>query len=107
MVGSILIWFVLSSIAGPDTSGKTLDLYTCCCLLGYSLLPLVLHAIGTLLLPHRSVVSLSLAALAVIWSGHTAARLFVHRSMNLQGQLAIVMYPCLLMYSALALLTLY
>jgi len=107
VVGSTLIWFILSSIAGSDTDSRSLDLYSCCCLMGYSLLPLVLHALGSLLLPRRSMVTVALAAVAVLWSSQTAARLFVHRSSALRGQLFIVMYPCVLMYAAFALLTVY
>lgn len=60
VVGSVLIWFVLNSIAASagaaapspdDAAGRSLDLYSCCCLLGYCLLPLVLHALLALLLP--------------------------------------------------------
>lgn len=52
VVGSVLIWFVLQSIVGSDhPEAKSLDLYTCCCLLGYSLLPIIGHAVVALLLP--------------------------------------------------------
>ena len=60
VVGSVLIWFVLNSIAASagaaapspdDAAGRSIDLYSCCCLLGYCLLPLVLHALLALLLP--------------------------------------------------------
>ena len=54
-----------------------------------------------------SLLSLAVAAGAVLWSGQTAARLFVRRSPLLDGQHALILYPCLLMYSAFALLTLY
>ena len=107
IVGSALIWFILSSIAGHETDGRSLDLYSCCCLLGYSLLPLVLHAVGSLLLPRRSIFALGFGVVAVLWSTQTAARLFVHRSVALRGQLSIVFYPCFLLYTAFALLTLY
>lgn len=107
VMGSTLIWYVLSSIAGADADSRSLDLYSCCCLLGYSLLPLVLHALVSLLLPRRSYISLGLAVVAVVWSAQTAARLFVHRTSALRGQLLIVLYPCVLMYAAFALLTVY
>jgi hypothetical protein len=94
-------------MAGGDPDSRALDVYSCCCLLGYSLLPLVLHALASLLLPRQSTASLCLAAAAVVWSSWTAAKLFVHRSVALQGQLQLVIYPCLLMYTAFALLTLY
>lgn len=107
VVGSGLIWFILSSIAGSDPQSKNLDLYSCCCLLGYALLPMVLHAMGSLLLPRRSTISMALAGGAILWSSQTAARLFIHRSSALQGQTTIVLYPCILLYTAFALLTLY
>lgn len=107
LVGSALIWFILSSIAGHDTEGRNLDIYSCTCLMGYSMLPLVLHAVTSLLLPRRSVPSVVLAVLTVVWSSYTAARLFTYRSSGLKGQFSIVLYPCLLLYTAFALLTLY
>lgn len=43
---------VLNSITGSDDPDATsLDLYSCTCLLGYALLPLVLHALLALALP--------------------------------------------------------
>lgn len=47
------------------------------------------------------------AALAVLWSGQTAATLFCRRSPLLDGQQTVVLYPCVLMYSTFALLSLY
>lgn len=55
----------------------------------------------------RSPFSLAGAVLAVLWASHTASRLFTRRSPLLDGQYLILAYPCLLMYSAFALLTLY
>ena len=50
---------------------------------------------------------MAVAALAVLWSGHTASTLFCKRSPMLDGQQPVVLYPCLLMYSTFALLSLY
>lgn len=47
------------------------------------------------------------AVLAVLWSGLTAAKLFSRRSQMLEEHMYLIMYPCLLMYSAFALLTIY
>lgn len=159
--------FVLNSITGTeDPDAKQLDLYSCTCLLGYALLPLVGHAMLALLLPRcvllpggrpfavglvlpcccccchcvllcnqcmlltrapadppicltpptpppcllarrRSLPSMAAAALAVLWAGQTASRLFCRRSPLLDGQQSCVLYPCLLMYSSFALLSLY
>ncbi|KAL4441443.1 hypothetical protein ABPG77_001947 [Micractinium sp. CCAP 211/92] len=108
VVGGMLLWFVLNSITGSDDpDAKSLDLYSCTCLLGYALLPLVGHALLALALPRRSTASLALAAGAVLWASQTAARLFVRRSPLLDGQHSVVLYPCILMYSSFALLSLY
>lgn len=108
VVGSVLIWFVLQSIVGSDhPEAKSLDLYTCCCLLGYSLLPIIGHAVVALLLPRQSLPSLIGAGVAVLWSAQVAATMFLNRTAALMGQRLLVTYPCILMFSAYALLTLY
>ncbi len=46
------IWFVVSSMAGPEAANKgAVDLYSCMCLLGYGMLPMVLYAVVSLLIP--------------------------------------------------------
>lgn len=51
-VCSITIWFVVSSMAGPEAANKgAVDLYSCMCLLGYGMLPMVLYAVVSLLIP--------------------------------------------------------
>ena len=54
VVGSTVVWFVANNIGGgsadaPD--GGAPGLYDCCCLLGYCLLPLIVHALVLLLIP--------------------------------------------------------
>ncbi|KAL6770228.1 hypothetical protein ACKKBG_A34115 [Auxenochlorella protothecoides x Auxenochlorella symbiontica] len=107
VVGSGLIWFVLNSMTGSDPEAADLGLYACCCLLGYALLPLVGHALLSLLLPRRSLAAIGLGVAAVFWSAGTAAKLFTKRSPALRGQTSVIMYPATLMYTAFALLTLY
>lgn len=51
VVGSLLLWFLLNSMVGGDPDASELTLYSCCCAVGYSMLPLVLHAFLSLLLP--------------------------------------------------------
>jgi protein YIPF5/7 len=112
VVGSTLLWFILSSISagtsdGDAGEGNQLDLYSCCSIVGYSLLPLVIHALLSLLFPRRSMLTFSIAILAVLWATGTASKLFVLRSRPLRGKNVVVAYPCMLMYTAFALLTLY
>lgn len=69
VVGSMVLWFVANNVGGgsadaPD--GGAPGLYDCCCLLGYCLLPLIAHALASLLIPkcgpsfHCTVVFLAL-----------------------------------------------
>lgn len=57
VVGSAAVWFVVSNLAGPGGGHMgghergTPGIYDCCCLLGYGLLPMLLHALISLLVP--------------------------------------------------------
>jgi len=107
VVHSAALWFVLNQLAGGDSSeGKGLDLYSVCCVVGYCLVPLVVFSVLSLLIP-RGLVTLALALLCTLWSSHTAAKVFVRRSPGLEEQQGLIMYPCLLMYSAFMMLCVY
>ena len=118
VVGSILLWFILSQMAASgdqqqfaddgDGNRNDLDLYSCCSIVGYSLLPLVVHAGLSLLFPRRSAMTYAVAVVAVAWATAAATQLFVMRGKEgLRGKQAVVAYPCFLQYMAFALLTLY
>lgn len=52
VVFSILLWFMLRQLVGLDGSeARNLDLYGCCCVVGYSMLPLVLYNTMAILIP--------------------------------------------------------
>ena len=55
----------------------------------------------------RGLLSLALAALCTLWSAHTAAKIVVRRTPALEGMQGLIMYPCLLMYTAFAMLCVY
>lgn len=48
-----------------------------------------------------------LAVACTLWAAHTAAKLFTKRTPLLETYQSLIAYPCLLMYSAFALLTVY
>lgn len=53
------VWFVINNMAGMDNpETQQLDLYSCCCLLGYSMLPIVLYAAVALLIPRYVIVDI-------------------------------------------------
>lgn len=56
---------------------------------------------------HRGMVPYSTAAVAVLWAAFTASKMFVKRSPALEEQRGVIAYPCMLMYIAFAMLTLY
>jgi len=52
VVGSMAVWFVAHNIGGGGGEGPAAPgLYDCCCLLGYCQLPLLVHALASLLIP--------------------------------------------------------
>lgn len=52
VAGSTAVWFVVNNMAGIDSpDSKGTGLYNCTCLLGYGMLPMVLHALLSLLVP--------------------------------------------------------
>lgn len=161
VVCSIVIWLVVNSMAGADNpESQSLGLYSCCCLLGYCLLPMIVFALLALIIPRyatseqscllvlsayvsnmcsnqyqvcalsqsaahkllpclsttridirapicRGVANLVLAVATTLWCGWTAAKLFSKMAPSISDQSMLVAYPCTLMYSAFALLTVY
>ena len=55
----------------------------------------------------RGMATLALAVLAVLWAAHIASRLFVRRSPALEEHAYLLAYPCLLVFTAFALLNVY
>ncbi|KAK9837785.1 hypothetical protein WJX74_005015 [Apatococcus lobatus] len=110
VVGSILIWGVVSSltgIEGPDQ--KSLQLYSCCCLLGYCMLPMVVFAALALLVPRGSI-AYAMAVVATLWCSRLASGLILRRlpdDQDFRDMYYLLIYPCVMVYSAFAILTVY
>lgn len=52
VVSSIVVWLVVNNMAGTENpESQSLGLYSCCCLLGYCLLPMVVFALLALIIP--------------------------------------------------------
>lgn len=107
VVFSILIWFMLRQLIGSDgPEAKNLDLYGVCCVVGYSMLPIVVFAATAILIP-KGLLLLLLGGACTVWSALTASRIFARRCPVLEDMKTIIMYPCLLTYGTFALLILY
>lgn len=52
VVQSIVLWFVVNQIASNEAAEhRALDLYSCCCIVGYGMLPLIVLSMVVLLTP--------------------------------------------------------
>ena len=59
VAGSTAVWFVVNNMAGMDSpDSKGTGLYNCTCLLGYGMLPMVLHALLCLLVPRWDIAAI-------------------------------------------------
>mmetsp|Transcript_25426 Transcript_25426/g.83637 ORF Transcript_25426/g.83637 Transcript_25426/m.83637 type:complete len:255 (+) Transcript_25426:16-780(+) len=110
--GCILGWSVvlmgtmywLVNLLSGHTGG--LELYRCGSLLGYCLLPMVCFATLAVILPHRSTFTLVLAVLTTLWCTRSSSKLLT-QLLHLDDQRYLVAFPCALVYSTYALLTVY
>jgi len=106
-----------SASAVPLPPPSRVGLYEVTCLVGYSMLPLVLASAAALLLPvshsaNSNGVGAARALLvggAALWSSRCASKLFAARwpALRQGGGATLAAYPCAMLYCALALLTLY
>eukprot|EP00775_Hariotina_reticulata_P010855 gene10855-11009_t len=107
VVQSILLWFVVNQIASNEAAEhRALDLYSCCCIVGYGMVPLIFLSIAVLLTP-KGPVSAVLAILATAWCALIAATVLARISHALAEVRSLVMFPCFLLYGSFALLTVY
>eukprot|EP01023_Acetabularia_acetabulum_P042778 TRINITY_DN4263_c2_g1_i5.p3 TRINITY_DN4263_c2_g1~~TRINITY_DN4263_c2_g1_i5.p3 ORF type:complete len:243 (-),score=48.73 TRINITY_DN4263_c2_g1_i5:161-889(-) len=108
VVGGAMVWLVVRQLAAADTSEiKNLDMFSCCCVLGYCQIPLVIYS-GLEILIHRlPVVKSCLMMLCIAWSTQLSSQLFVKRSYGLQDHRMLVAYPCMLVYAMFAMLARY
>lgn len=106
VLAAIVLWFVVRNIAGDSPDVRKCDLSSCYSCLGYALLPMVAFSLLSILLP-KGYIAAGAGAVVSLWCASLASRLFVRRSPVLVHYRNLVAYPCLLAYSAFALLTLY
>ncbi|KAF5841731.1 hypothetical protein DUNSADRAFT_11511 [Dunaliella salina] len=107
VVHSAVMWFLVNQIAGVEAKeAQGLDLYSCCCVIGYCLAPITVFSALALLLP-RGLWPVALGVLCTFWAAHTAARILSRRSLLLDDVRTLIMLPCILMFSSFTMLTLY
>eukprot|EP01025_Chloroclados_australasicus_P064516 TRINITY_DN8631_c0_g1_i1.p3 TRINITY_DN8631_c0_g1~~TRINITY_DN8631_c0_g1_i1.p3 ORF type:complete len:244 (+),score=42.14 TRINITY_DN8631_c0_g1_i1:253-984(+) len=108
VVGGAMVWLVVRQLAAADTTEvKNLDIFSCCCVLGYCQIPLVVYSGLEILIHGMPVVKMSLMMACIVWSTELSSQLFVQRSYGLQDHRMLVAYPCLLVYAMFAMLARY
>eukprot|EP00899_Mesostigma_viride_P007894 jgi/Mesvir1/17105/Mv07540-RA.1 len=108
--GYILGWGVMAAMFLYATTnllagrqGEGVDLYRCCSVVGYCLLPMVVFSAICLLLPHRGPAAVTAAVLAVGWAARSSSSMLVS-IIQADDMYMLVAYPCALVFSAFALL---
>lgn len=104
IVASLAISWVASMIAGPNS--KTLDMYTCICLLGYCMMPMLPFSVIALISP-RGHLLLAAGVGFVAWCARLAAHLFGALSADMKEHYWLLFYPCMLFYGSFALISVY
>lgn len=104
VVQALVLYFVVNRLAGSEAVGTSFELYSCCCLVGYCMLPIAVLSAAVLLIP-RGTAQPVLAVIATLWSAITASKILTKKQSGLEESRALVLYPCLLLYSSFALLT--
>ena len=52
VVQSFVLYFVVNQIASNEAcEHRALDLYSCCCITGYGMVPIILFSVAVLLIP--------------------------------------------------------
>eukprot|EP00270_Netrium_digitus_P009937 TRINITY_DN3058_c0_g1_i1.p1 TRINITY_DN3058_c0_g1~~TRINITY_DN3058_c0_g1_i1.p1 ORF type:complete len:349 (+),score=79.84 TRINITY_DN3058_c0_g1_i1:146-1192(+) len=91
----------------PPQLVGSLDLYRCCSLVGYSLLPLMLFSALSLFIPQRSLFAYATAAMVVAWSSRTCSGLLVHLMPQAEEHRFLLLYASALIFAAFTLLVLF
>eukprot|EP00897_Mesotaenium_endlicherianum_P010624 jgi/Mesen1/9590/ME000657S08875 len=106
-LASLFLYLIFNLLVGAQAHGGSLDLYRCCSLIGYCLLPHIVFSSISLFMPHRSLLSLVLAGLTVLWSTRTCSSLLVTLVPQAEEQRSLVAYVCAVIFSMFALLVLF
>jgi hypothetical protein len=84
-----------------------LDLYHCGSLVGYSLLPMVIFSLLSILVPGRGVLEFILAVVTVIWCTRSCTTLMIDLVPHAEEHRSLIAYPCGLIYTAFCLLVVF
>jgi protein YIPF5/7 len=104
IVASLAISWVASMIAGPTV--RSVDLYSCSCLLGYCMMPMVVFSAVALFL-RRGTALAACGGFFTLWCARLAGKTFGIIAKDLQEHYWLLFYPCVLYYGSFALISVY
>ncbi|CAI5972120.1 unnamed protein product [Closterium sp. NIES-65] len=107
VVASTFIYTVFNLLVGARSAQAGLDLYRCCSIFGYGLLPMVLYSAISIFFPRRGVLTAVAAAVAIVWCTRTAASLLVAIVPQADDVRALIAFMCIVTYFCFALLVLF
>jgi hypothetical protein len=101
VVGCTSMWAIMNLL-----NHRGIDIYQTACVLGYSLLPIVLLSCVSVLMRLDGMVGLVLSMLVIVWCAISASGIFVS-VLEMKEQRLLVAYPLGLLYSAFAMVTIF
>lgn len=104
---SALLWTVVNLMSGSDVQLSGVELYRCCSLFGYSLLPMVAFSALSLFLSRKGMLIFICAAAIIFWCSRTCSNLLLALLPQSEDFKLLIVYMCALIYSAFALLVVF
>lgn len=102
MTGCLGLYAVLN-LMGQDA---WIELHKVFSILGYGILPIVLLAVTSVFFDLRGAFGFVLAVLVLAWCTHTSSRFF-ETALRMQHRRWLLAYPCFLLYTCFALMTIF
>jgi len=109
VVAALVMSWMFSLLAQPTFSGPQSQppgAFRTLCILGYCLIPMVGLAVAAVFF-NAGLLLAGIAAFCVLWSSYLVAVIFTGFVEELKGNQTLVMFPALLFYAMIAILTLY
>ncbi|KAJ7542927.1 hypothetical protein O6H91_09G017800 [Diphasiastrum complanatum] len=103
-LASLFMYAVFNLLAGRTGS---LDLYRCCSLVGYCVIPMIVFSALSIFIPQQGAFSFILALLTVLWCTRSCTSLLVVLAPYADEHRYLVSYACIVIYSAFALLVIF
>ncbi|KAJ7565530.1 hypothetical protein O6H91_02G064100 [Diphasiastrum complanatum] len=103
-LASLFLYVVFNLLAGRNGS---LDLYRCCSLVGYCVIPMIIFSALSIFIPQGGPLSFTLGLLTILWCTRSCTSLLVVLAPCADEHKFLVAYACVIIYSAFAMLVIF